>query len=61
MTFKEKISLVKLLPGHYDLDSTAKKLSGLFKKYNVELQTEKNTPLGQLVITNLSLRRIVLD
>jgi hypothetical protein len=58
---QDNASVVKLPPGHYDLESMAKEISGLFKKYKVELPTETNTPVAQLVITNPDLRKIVLD
>ena len=52
----------KLAAGHYDLDSLSKKITNLFSnlKYN-GLETEINTPLGQLVINNFGAKQINLD
>jgi len=58
---EDNASVVQLPLGHYDLESMAKEISSLFKKYKVELPTETNTPVAQLVITNPDLRKIVLD
>jgi hypothetical protein len=55
------VSVSKLLPGHYDLESLAKEIEGLFAKRKYELETEINTPVGQLVITNSGLKQIELD
>jgi len=46
------LSVSKLLPGHYNLESMAKEIKGLFAKYKYDLVTEINQPLGQLVIKN---------
>ena len=52
----------KLASGHYDLDSLAKKITNLFSDLNYRgLETEKNTPLGQLVINNFGAKRISLN
>ena len=52
----------KLASSHYDLDSLAKKITNLFSDLNYRgLETEKNTPLGQLVINNFGASRISLD
>ena len=55
-------SVSNLPAGHYDLDSLAKKITDLFSvlKYK-NLETEKNTPFGQLVIKNMGTSRISLD
>ena len=46
-------SISKLAAGHYDLDSLAKKITDMFSQFNYRgLETETNTPLGQLVINN---------
>ena len=40
-------------PGHYDLDSLAKKITNLLSSTSYDgLVAEANTPLGQLVINN---------
>jgi len=47
------VSIGKLPPGHYTLESLAKEINGLFDKYNyTQLTTEINKPLGQLVMKN---------
>ena len=52
----------KLAAGHYDLDSLAKEITNLFLKLSYdELNTETNSPLGQLVIKNTGTSRINLD
>ena len=56
------LSVSKLLSGHYNLESMAKVIDGLFDKYGYkQLETEINQPAGQLVIKNSGLRRIELD
>ena len=54
---------VSYLPaGHYDLDSLAKKITDLFSDFKYKnLETEKTTPFGQLVIKNMGTSRISLD
>ena len=54
---------VSILPaGHYDLDSLAKKITDLFSDFNYKkLETEKNTPFGQLLIKNMGASRISLS
>ena len=49
----------KLAAGHYDLDSLAKKITDLFSVYR-GLETEKNTPFGQLVINNFGAKKSAL-
>jgi len=56
-----KTSSAKLLPGHYNLESLAKEIKGLFGKYNYLLDTEINQPVGQLVIKNFGLKQVELD
>ena len=52
----------KLAAGHYDLDSLAKKITNLFSDLNYRgLETEKDTPLGQLEINNFGAKKISLD
>ena len=55
-------SISKLPAGHYDLDSLAKKITDLFSDLKYKgLETETNTPFGQLVIKNIGKSRISLD
>ena len=55
-------SISKLATGHYDLDSLAKKITDMFSQFNYRgLETETNTPLGQLVINNFGAKQINLD
>jgi len=51
----------KLLPGFYDLESLAKEINGLFAKYGYKIETETNTPVGQLVIKNFGGKNVELD
>jgi len=51
----------KLLPGHYDLERLAKEIDGLFVKRNYKLETEINTPVGQLVVKNFGGNNVELD
>jgi len=55
------LSLSKLPPGHYNLESLAKEIDGLFAKYKYDLVTEINQPVGQLVIKNFGGKPIELD
>ena len=56
------VSVSKIHPGHYDLESLAKEITNLFSQYNYNgLQTEANTPLGQLAINNFGRKQINLD
>ena len=56
------LSISKLLPGHYNLESLAKEIDGLFDKYGYEqLETEINQPVGQFVIGNFGAKPIELD
>ena len=57
----EVLSISKLPPGHYNLESLAKEIGGLFAKFNYRLETETNTPVGQLVIKHFGLKLIELD
>ena len=50
------LSVSKLPPGHYNLESLAKEINGLFAKYSYKLETEINQPVGQLVIKNFGLK-----
>ena len=52
----------KLPAGNYNLDVLAKKITNLLSKFSYHgLETETNTPLGQLVIKNFGASRIGLD
>ena len=52
----------KLRAGNYNLDVLAKKITNLLSKFSYHgLETETNTPLGQLVIKNFGASRIGLD
>jgi len=56
------LSVSKIIPGHYSLESMAKEIDGLFDKYGYkQLETEINQPVGQLVIRNLGAKPIELD
>jgi len=56
------LSVSKLPPGNYNLESMAKQIDGLFDKYGYkQLETEINQPLGQLVIRNFGAKPIELD
>ena len=56
------LSVSKLPPGHYNLESMAKEIDGLFDKYGYkQLETAINQPLGQLVIKHFGGKPIELD
>ena len=56
------LSVSKLPPGHYNLESMAKQIDGLFNKYHYnQLETEINQPVGELVIRNFGAKPIELD
>ena len=55
------VSIGKIPPGHYDLESFGKAINKLFADRNVTLQTFINRPFGQLVIFNTSGKKIELD
>ena len=55
------VSIGKIPPGHYDLESFAKAINKLFSDRSVSLQTEINKPFGQLVIYNTTGKKIELD
>jgi len=54
-------SVVKILPGHYDLESLAKEIEVLFRENHYPLETEINQPVGQLVIKNSRGKQVELD
>jgi len=56
------LSVSKITPGHYNLESMAKQIDDLFDKYHYrQLETEINQPVGQLVIKNFGAKPIELD
>ena len=56
------LSVDRLPPGHYTLESLAKEIDNLFKKYKyTKLETETNYPVGQLVIKNFGGKQITVD
>ena len=52
---------VTFLPGHYTLDALASEIRNSLNKHRVPLQTDVNTIVGQLVITNPQFKKIVID
>ena len=52
---------VTFLPGHYTLDALASEIRNSLNKHRVPLQTDVNTIVGQLVITNPEFKKIVID
>ena len=52
---------VKFLPGHYTLCALASEIKHSLSKHRVPLQTDVNTIVGQLVITNPEFKKIVFD
>ena len=57
----EKPFKVTFLPGHYTLDALASEIRNSLNKHRVPLQTDVNTNVGQLVITNPQFKKIVID
>ena len=57
----EKPFKVTFLPGHYTLDALASEIRNSLNKHRVPLQTDVNTIVGQLVITNSQFKKIVID
>ena len=57
----EKSFKVTFLPGHYTLDALASEIRNSLNKHRVPLQTDVNTIVGQLVITNPQFKKIVID
>ena len=51
---------VTFLPGHYTLDALASEIRNSLNKHRVPLQTDVNTIVGQLVITNPEFKNIVI-
>ena len=57
----EALSISKLLPEHYNLESLAKEIDSLFDRYNYkQLETPINQPVGQLVIKSFGAKRLNL-
>ena len=52
---------VTFLPGHYTLDALAIEIRNSLNKHRVPLQTNVNTIVGQLVITNPQFKKIAID
>ena len=57
----EKPFKVTFLQGHYTLDALASEIRNSLNKHRVPLQTDVNTIVGQLVITNPQFKKIVID
>ena len=49
-----------LLPGHYSLNRIEKEIQEAFAVQKVDLQTEINTPLGEMIIHNPDMANISL-
>ena len=47
------VSIGRMPPGHYDLESIAEGTKKIFQRYNYALATKTNTPFGQLEIKNV--------
>ena len=58
---REGVSIGKILPGNYDLESLAKEINKLFADRGHTLATEIYKPFGQLVIYNTTGKKIELD
>ena len=59
---ENSVSVSKIPPGHYTLESLAKLINGLFSKYNYhQLEAQINTPEAMLQINNFGARPITLD
>ena len=43
---QDNVSFVKFPPGHYNIESLSKEIKDMLTKYDYELETETNTPLG---------------
>ena len=55
-------SVIKVPPGHHDLESLSRQIDSLFDRYGYKgLETEINQPVGQLVIKNFGAKPIELD
>jgi len=56
------LSVAKIPPGHYTLESLAKKIDVLFDRSEYrQIETETNQPVAQLVIRNFGAKQITLD
>ena len=58
---REGVSIGKILPGNYDLESLAKEINKLFGDRGQTLPTEIYKPFGQLVIYNITGKNIEFD
>ena len=57
----QSLSVSKIPPGHYTLESMAKQLEESLKRYTYEISAETYSPIGQLVITNHGRRPLRID
>ena len=57
----EKPFKVNFLQGHYTLDALASEIKHSLSKHKIPLQTDINTFVAQLVITNPQFKKIVID
>ena len=56
------MSISKIHPGHYTLESLARETDRLFDKYKYRrLETGTNQPVGQLLVKNFGAKPITLD
>ena len=55
------VTVGKINPGHYTLESMAQEIANIFESYRQKLNTKTNTPFGQLEIVNLSTKKIKLN
>ena len=55
------VSVGKINPGHYTLESMAQEIANIFKPYGGKLNTKTNTPFSQLEIVDLGTKPIKLD
>ena len=55
------VSVGKINPGHYSLESMAQEIANIFKPYIGKLNTKTNTPFSQLEIVDLGTKPIKLD
>ena len=52
---------ITITEGHYTRESMAKEIESAFAKYRVSLPTEINTPVEQMVIHNITGRRVRIE
>ena len=53
-------AIIKLTPGHYNLETIAKYLSNAFTSYGFELPTEINMSVCQLISRNPKSKKLLL-